>query len=89
MEAPEDVLAIVRKLTEVFEKDRPDPWSVDDAPADFLNTMARAIVGLEIAVTEIEGKAKQSQNRSAEDRAGVEAALAHEGRQPARGPFPS
>ena len=47
------------------------PWHVSDAPADFLDTMLKAIVGIEIEVTRVEGKFKLSQNRSAEDRTGV------------------
>jgi transcriptional regulator len=47
------------------------PWRVDDAPADYLATMRRAIVGLELAITRIEGKFKLSQNRPAADHDGV------------------
>jgi len=44
---------------------------VADAPADYLDAMLKAIVGIEIEVTKLEGKFKLSQNRSAEDRTGV------------------
>ena len=37
--------------------------------------MLRAIVGFEIEITELVGKFKASQNRSAEDRSGVRQAL--------------
>jgi transcriptional regulator len=37
--------------------------------------MHRAIVGLDIAITAIDGKAKMSQNRGADDRDGVVEAL--------------
>jgi transcriptional regulator len=47
------------------------PWQVDDAPADYLQAIRRAIVGLEFAITRIEGKFKLSQNRSAVDLDGV------------------
>lgn len=47
------------------------PWQVDDAPADYLATMRRAIVGLEFAITRIEGKFKLSQNRPPADFDGV------------------
>lgn len=46
-------------------------WSTHDAPADFIDAMLRAIVGIEIVITAIEGKAKLSQNRSTEDITGV------------------
>lgn len=51
------------------------PWRVSDAPADYIAKQLRAIVGLEIELTLIEGKAKLSQNRTAGDRAGVVAGL--------------
>jgi transcriptional regulator len=50
-------------------------WSIDDAPTDYLDAMVKAIVGIEVVLTRIEGKAKLSQNRSAEDIAGVIADL--------------
>ncbi len=53
-----------------------EPWAVDDAPADFIARMLRAIVGIELEVTRVEAKRKLSQNRSAEDVAGVVAGLA-------------
>jgi transcriptional regulator len=56
---------------------------VSDAPPDYLAGMLRAIVGLEITVSSVVGKFKGSQNRSAEDRAGVDAALRSAGRSTA------
>ena len=63
--------AFVTRLTERHEGGRAAPWHVTDAPADFIDTMLKAIVGIEIEVTRVEGKFKLSQNRSAEDRTGV------------------
>ena len=63
--------AFVTRLTERHEDGRAAPWHVTDAPADFIDTMLKAIVGIEIEVTRVEGKFKLSQNRSAEDRTGV------------------
>lgn len=54
-------------------------WKVSDAPDDYVATMQRAIVGIEIDITSIKGKGKVSQNRSAADRAGVAAGLARHG----------
>jgi transcriptional regulator len=65
--------ALVGDLTAQHEAARERPWAVDDAPADYVETMLRAIVGLELRVTAWTGKWKLSQNRSAEDRAGVAA----------------
>jgi transcriptional regulator len=67
--------ALVSNLTDHFERDRPEPWAVSDAPADYVRAMLRAIVGFEIEVTEIVGKFKASQNRSAGDRDGVRETL--------------
>lgn len=46
-------------------------WQVTDAPAGFIESQLKGIVGIEIAVSELSGKLKVSQNRPAADRAGV------------------
>ncbi|MFO1035081.1 MAG: FMN-binding negative transcriptional regulator [Hyphomicrobiales bacterium] len=51
------------------------PWAVADAPADFIASQIKGIVGVEISVTHLTGKVKASQNRSVADRAGVVAGL--------------
>ncbi|HEU4329810.1 MAG TPA: FMN-binding negative transcriptional regulator [Lapillicoccus sp.] len=48
-----------------------EPWHVGDAPERFVSGQLRAIIGVSLAVTHVEAKAKLSQNRSAEDQAGV------------------
>ena len=63
--------ALVGRLTDRHEAARAEPWSVDDAPSDYVAQMLRAIVGIEIAVERLVGKWKLSQNRSAADRQGV------------------
>jgi len=50
-------------------------WKVGDAPAAYIAKLLEAIVGLELPVTRLEGKWKVSQNRAADDRAGVAAGL--------------
>jgi len=70
--------AFVGRLTDRHEAPRAAPWAVEDAPADFVETMLGAIVGIEIALTSLTGKWKASQNRSAADRAGVARGLAEE-----------
>jgi transcriptional regulator len=70
------VRALVTRLTDRFEAARPAPWAVADAPADYVATMLRAIVGVEIELGSLVGKWKVSQNRSAADRDGVAAGLA-------------
>jgi transcriptional regulator len=51
------------------------PWKLD-LPDDYLDRMARAIVGFEIEISRLEGKLKLSQNRAEGDRQRVAAALA-------------
>jgi transcriptional regulator len=65
----------VTALTERHESGRDQPWAVTDAPSAFIDGQLRGIVGVEITVEKVEGKAKWSQNRSAADRAGVVAGL--------------
>ncbi|MDE2579003.1 MAG: FMN-binding negative transcriptional regulator [Hyphomicrobiales bacterium] len=71
--------AFVEQLTDNRERLRASPWRVGDAPDDFIEMQLRAIVGVEIALTRIEGKWKASQNRNDADRAGVAAGLRAEG----------
>ncbi|WP_371325064.1 FMN-binding negative transcriptional regulator [Dechloromonas sp. ZY10] len=63
------------ELTAEHEGRRACPWSPADAPPDYLAAQLRAIVGLEITITGIDGKWKMSQNRDSADRAGVIAGL--------------
>jgi transcriptional regulator len=67
--------AQVELLTDAIESGRAEPWSVEDAPTSYVEQMLKAIVGLEMVLERVEGKAKLSQNRSEQDRAGVVAGL--------------
>jgi transcriptional regulator len=67
---------LVTDLTQRHEAERAQPWAVSDAPAGYIDTMLRAIVGVELSISAIEGKWKLSQNRDAADREGVRAGLA-------------
>ena len=73
---PAWTLDVVRFLTETFEAPLPSPWSMDDAPAEYITSMVRAIVGIELIDLRVAAKRKLSQNRDDTDRAGVVAALA-------------
>jgi transcriptional regulator len=70
---------LVERLTTRHEAARAQPWAVADAPADYIEQMLKAIVGIRIEVTRVEAKWKLSQNRSAADRAGVAQGLADGG----------
>ncbi|MDP2781849.1 FMN-binding negative transcriptional regulator [Devosia sp.] len=78
MEDPAWLHANVSALSDAHELERPRPWSVSDAPDAFIAGQLRGIVGVEIAVSTIEGKFKFSQNRAESDRNGVAAGLANE-----------
>ena len=68
----------VEALTARMESTQPAPWKVADAPPDYLETMLAAIVAIELRIDRVQAKWKASQNRSADDRAGVAEALARE-----------
>jgi transcriptional regulator len=61
----------IGELTASRETQRTAPWSVEDAPADFVASQIKGIVGLEVVITRIEGKWKVSQNRPEVDRQSV------------------
>lgn len=63
--------ALVTRMTESQESKRARPWQVSDAPADYIDTMLKAIVGIEIPLRRLHGKWKMSQNRVPQDKAGV------------------
>jgi len=65
------LLTNVEKLTNIHEAGSPVPWKVSDAPADFIRSQLRGIVGLEIPIRRLEGKWKVSQNRTERERNGV------------------
>lgn len=69
------VARVVRRLTDRHEAGRPEPWSVDDAPDDYIDGQLRAIVGVELRINRIEAKAKLGQSRSGADIGGVIAGL--------------
>ncbi|WP_432558594.1 FMN-binding negative transcriptional regulator [Granulicoccus sp. GXG6511] len=72
---PDWLLAHVREQAEKFEAGFAEPWTIEDAPADFVAGMCRAIVGVELTITRIEAKAKLSQNKSPEIVSGIVAGL--------------
>ena len=79
------LLDIVTRLTQRHEGGQALPWSVADAPADYLSKMLAAIVGIEIPVQRWVGKWKASQNKQLPEQRGVVAGLgAHGGEREAR-----
>ncbi|GAB3872885.1 FMN-binding negative transcriptional regulator [Terrabacter terrigena] len=68
---PDWVLDVVTRLTERHESHRERRWHVGDAPEKYLRGQLLGIVGVEMVVESVEGKAKLGQNRSDADRAGA------------------
>ena len=58
-------------LTNTHEAAQAHPWAMSDAPGDFVEQLAKAVIGIEIEITALEGKWKMSQNRPDADIDGV------------------
>ncbi|MBO0735043.1 MAG: FMN-binding negative transcriptional regulator [Alphaproteobacteria bacterium] len=70
---------LLRALSQRHEARNPVPWRMQDLPETYVRSMLQGIVGLDIAVTRLEGKYKLSQNRPAADHPRVIAALEERG----------
>jgi transcriptional regulator len=57
----------VSQMTNIHEPIYQSNWKLDDAPEDYVQTMLKAIIGIEIEVESLVGKFKLSQNRPPED----------------------
>jgi len=66
---------LVTRLTQRHEAAQARPWAVGDAPPDYIDAMLRAIVGIEIPLTSLQGKWKLSQNHPVVNREGVSQGL--------------
>lgn len=73
IEDPAWILALLERLTAGHEAARGAPWAVRDAPPEFIDMLLKAIVGIEIPLSRLEGKWKMSQNRPSADRTSVAA----------------
>ncbi|MEP5759697.1 MAG: FMN-binding negative transcriptional regulator [Litoreibacter sp.] len=65
------LLRHLNDLTAQHESHRPEPWTVSDAPDDFIARQLRGLVGFEIAIADIQGTWKVSQNKDLSDWKGV------------------
>ncbi len=73
------VRGLVARLTRTHEVNEPKPWKMGDAPPDYINTMLKSIVGLEVDITRLVGKFKLSQNREVRDRVSAGQTLLSQG----------
>jgi transcriptional regulator len=76
VEDGEWLMAHLMNLTNIHEAGSPVPWKIADAPASYIASLTKGIVGLEMPIERLEGKWKLSQNRSEQDRDGVARGLA-------------
>jgi transcriptional regulator len=65
------VRRLVARLTRRHETAEARPWKMGDSAPEYIDSMLRNIVGIEIAVTSLVGKVKVSQNRELRDRLGA------------------
>jgi transcriptional regulator len=75
IEDPQWIRAQIDALTGEQEAGFARPWSAADAPADFIDKLLGAVVGIEIVITRLQGKWKLSQNQPLPNRLGVIQAL--------------
>jgi transcriptional regulator len=73
------ILNQINALTHQQEAPREQPWKVADAPADYVDQLVGALIGLELSIESIEGKWKVSQNQKPQDHQGVIDGLLSEG----------
>jgi transcriptional regulator len=73
---------VVARLTRRHEAKESKPWKMGDSAPDFIDGMMKAIVGLELSIIRLEGKAKLSQNRDPRDLQGAVDELRKRGRGP-------
>ncbi|MEA3124755.1 MAG: transcriptional regulator [Caballeronia sp.] len=69
------VRSVVARLTRTHEATEPKPWKMGDAPKDYIDTMLKSIVGLQIDITRLAGKSKLGQNKDTRDIRGAGKAL--------------
>jgi transcriptional regulator len=71
--------SFLTRLTDFNESRFAAPWKITDAPEDHIERQLKAIVGIELAIAQMTGKWKVSQNRTAKDAEGVVAGLRVQG----------
>ncbi len=73
------VRGVVARLTRRHEASEPKPWKMGDSAPEFIDGLLKAIVGIQIDIERLEGKAKLSQNRETRDRLGAADTLLSQG----------
>lgn len=73
------VRGLVARLTREHEAGEARPWKMGDSAPEFIDTLLRNIVGIQVAVSSLVGKSKLSQNKEARDRLGAAQTLDERG----------
>ena len=71
IDEPAWLLDFLTRLTDRHEASQAQPWQVSDAPPAYIDKLLKAIVGIEIPLTRLEGKWKMEQKNSVQDRTRV------------------
>lgn len=64
-------IADLSQYSETHIMKHESPWQVDDAPAKYVELLKKAIIGIEVKITDMGGKWKMSQELKEGDRQGV------------------
>ncbi|HEX5392567.1 MAG TPA: FMN-binding negative transcriptional regulator [Rhodocyclaceae bacterium] len=75
MDDPVWLRACLTELSARHERTQAKPWTLDEAPAEYIDNMLKAIVGIRVEITSMVGKAKLSQNQPPANRKSVIDAL--------------
>jgi transcriptional regulator len=73
------VRGLVARLTRRHEAAEARPWKMSDSAPEYIDSMLRNIVGLEVNITSLVGKSKLSQNKETRDRLNAAMVLGERG----------
>lgn len=62
---------LLSEISALHEQHQESPWSLSDAPEQFIENMVNGVIGFEIVIEDITGNFKLSQNKTSSDYAGV------------------
>jgi transcriptional regulator len=72
----------LQRLTTGLESSRRVPWSISDAPGDYIESQMKHIVGIELEIVALDGKWKVSQNQPEANRRSVVAGFSQDDSNP-------
>ena len=82
----ERVLNLVTMLTNQHEQRRTEPWQVTDAPESYTRAQLRAIVGVELVISKVDGCCRRPQGSRRTARSAVRRSLRRFRKQEREGP---